>query len=264
MSKVKHPFVRGAKPPAGYSPANSNTRINVPRPFELPVPQATPKVSAEAPNMGLNSERQRGMMVARLREQGIVDDRILAAMQAVARHLFVDQGLASRAYEDAALPIGFGQTISQPWVVAYMLSMMSQGRRPARVLEVGAGCGYQAAILAQFVPEVYAIERVRGLYEQARENLARSRTPGRIRVSFGDGMLGLPHAVPFDGIVVAAAGGKIPEALLEQLAVGARLIAPEGTARQKLILIERTSVSSWQRVELESVRFVPLRPGTQT
>lgn len=263
MSKVKHIFTRGAKLPAGYSPANSNTRINVPRPFELPVPQAALPISETSPNMGLNSERQRGVMVARLREQGIADDRVLAAMQAVPRHAFVDQGLASRAYEDAALPIGFGQTISQPWVVAYMLSMMIQGRRPARVLEVGAGCGYQAAILAQFVPEVYAIERIRGLYEQARENLARCRTPGRVRLSFGDGMLGLARAVPFDGIVVAAAGVKIPEALLEQLAVGARLIAPEGTTRQRLILIERTGVSSWRRTELESVRFVPLRPGTQ-
>lgn len=264
MSKIKPPFIRGAKLPAGYSPSNSNTRINVPRPFELPVPQAVEQVSEASPNIGLNSERQRGVMVARLREQGIMDDRVLAAMQAIPRHPFVDEGLASRAYEDAALPIGFGQTISQPWVVAYMLSMMIQGRQPARVLEVGAGCGYQAAILAQFVPEVFAIERVRGLYDQARENLAHCRTPGRIRLSFGDGMLGLAHAVPFDGIVVAAAGVKIPEALLEQLAVGARLIAPEGTVRQKLILIERTGVSSWRRAELESVRFVPLRPGTQT
>ncbi|MBV6272060.1 protein-L-isoaspartate(D-aspartate) O-methyltransferase [Alcaligenaceae bacterium CGII-47] len=263
MSKIKHPFIRSATLPAGYSPANSNTRMNVPRPFELPVPQMAAPTPEASSNMGLNSERQRGVMVARLREQGIVDDRVLGAMQAVPRHVFVDQGLASRAYEDAALPIGFGQTISQPWVVAYMLSMMSQGRRPARVLEVGAGCGYQAAILAQFVPEVYAIERVRGLYDQARENLARCHAPGRIRLSFGDGMVGLAHAVPFDGIVVAAAGVKIPEALLEQLAVGARLIAPEGTTRQKLILIERTSVSTWQRAELESVRFVPLRPGTQ-
>lgn len=282
MSKVKAPFgpqrrpapkpttahtgqqqERGPRPPSGYSAANSNTRINMPRPFSLvgakaglPDPQLTL-------NMGLNSERQRSVMVSRLREQGITEERVLAAMQAVPRHAFVDQGLASRAYEDAALPIGYGQTISQPWVVAYMLSVICRDRQPVRVLEVGAGCGYQAAVLAHFVREVYAIERVRGLYEQARDNLARAGSRGRVRLSFGDGMVGLPHAVPFDGIVVSAAGVKIPESLLDQLAIGARLIAPEGTVNQKLILIERVGVASWRRSELENVRFVPLRPGTQ-
>ncbi|MER1967277.1 protein-L-isoaspartate(D-aspartate) O-methyltransferase [Castellaniella sp. GW247-6E4] len=255
----------GSAPGPGYTPANSNTRIQGPRPFTLPVPApAAASATAPPPNLGLNSERLRALMVQRLREQGIADTRVLAAMQAVARHDFVDQGLASRAYEDAALPIGFGQTISQPWVVAYMLSVMCLGREPARVLEVGAGCGYQAAVLAQFVPEVFAIERVRGLYEQARLNLAHTRARGRVRLSFGDGMQGLERHAPFDGIVVAAAGVKIPETLLSQLAVGARLIAPEGSARQRLILIERTGLAAWRRQELEDVRFVPLRPGTQT
>lgn len=231
----------------------------------MPVPSLTQPPLAPLPaNLGLNSERLRAVMVQRLREQGIEDARVLAAMQTVPRHLFVDQGLASRAYEDAALPIGFGQTISQPWVVAYMLSVMSQGRQPCRVLEVGAGCGYQAAVLAQFVPEVFAIERVRGLYEQARLNLAQVSSRGRIRLSFGDGMQGLARQAPFDGIVVAAAGVKIPETLLEQLAVGARLIAPEGSTRQKLMLIERTGAATWRREALEDVRFVPLRPGTQS
>src|SRR5690606_6783594 len=201
-------------------------------------------------NLGLNSDRLRLQMVHRLREQGIVDERVLSAMQAVPRHLFVDQGLASRAYEDAALPIGYGQTISQPWVVAHMLAVMCDGRSPGKVLEIGAGCGYQAAVLAQFVPEVYAIERVRGLYEQARLNLAQGRSRGRVRLTFGDGMQGLEHRAPFAGIVVGA--------------VGARLIAPVGAAHQRLILIERTGPSSWHRIELEDVRFVPLRPGTQT
>lgn len=275
MNKPRHPFDKtarpvrrpsgGTAPGPGYTPANSNTRIHGPRPFTLPVPAAIHAPAAPAPtNLGLNSERLRAVMVQRLREQGIDDARVLAAMQAVPRHLFVDQGLASRAYEDAALPIGFGQTISQPWVVAYMLSVMCQGRQPRRVLEVGAGCGYQAAVLAQFVPEVFAIERVRGLYEQARRNLAQVPARGRVRLSFGDGMQGLAHQAPFDGIVVAAAGVKIPETLLEQLAVGARLIAPEGTARQKLILIERTGAAAWRREALEDVRFVPLRPGTQS
>ena len=272
MNKPRHPLdkrPRGARVSPtgsalgpGYSAANSNTRIHGPRPFTLqsPVrPPATPPV----PNLGLNSDRLRLQMVQRLREQAQVDDRVLSAMQAVPRHLFVDQGLASRAYEDAALPIGYGQTISQPWVVAYMLTVMCEGRNPARVLEIGAGCGYQAAVLAQFVPEVYAVERVRGLYEQARQNLAQGRARGRVRLSFGDGMQGLEHRAPFDGIVVAAAGVKIPEVLLHQLAIGARLIAPEGTMHQRLILIERTGPSSWHRIELDDVRFVPLRPGTQ-
>jgi len=274
VSKARHPFDKpgraargpsaGPGPGPGYSPANSNTRIHGPRPFVPPVPAApAPSVASPSSNLGLNSDRLRALMVQRLREQGIGDARVLAAMQAVARHEFVDQGLASRAYEDAALPIGFGQTISQPWVVAYMLSVMCQGRDPSRVLEVGAGCGYQAAVLAQFVPEVFAVERVRGLYEQARRNLAHARARGRVRLSFGDGMRGLAHHAPFDGIVVAAAGVKIPETLLEQLAIGARLIAPEGASRQKLILIERTGPASWRRQELEDVRFVPLRPGTQ-
>lgn len=270
--KPRHPLDRprrpgtsnwSSSPGPGYSPANSNTRIHGPRPFTLPDAASKPAQSVPAANLGLNSERLRAQMVRRLREQGITDERVLAAMQSVPRHLFVDQGLASRAYEDAALPIGYGQTISQPWVVAHMLSVISEGRRLQRVLEVGAGCGYQAAVLAQFVPEVFAVERVRGLFEQARMNLAQGRSRARVRLMFGDGMLGLEHHAPFDGIVVAAAGVKIPEALLHQLAVGARLIAPEGTAHQRLILIERTAASSWQRVELQDVRFVPLRPGTQ-
>lgn len=252
-----------SSPGPGYSPANSNTRIHGPRPFSLTDRANRPAAETPVANLGLNSERLRAQMVRRLREQGDFDERVLAAMQAVPRHLFVDQGLASRAYDDAALPIGYGQTISQPWVVAHMLSLVARGRPLQRVLEIGAGCGYQAAVLAQFVPEVFAIERVRGLYEQARMYLAQGRAYNRVRLVFGDGMLGLEHRAPFDAIVVAAAGVKIPETLLHQLAVGARLIAPEGAAHQRLILIERTALSSWQRTELEDVRFVPLRPGTQ-
>ena len=273
MNKPRHPLDKPSRSPRsamagsalgpGYSAANSNTRIHGPRPFTLPQSSAARAPAAQTVNLGLNSDRLRLQMVHRLREQGIVDERVLSAMQAVPRHLFVDQGLASRAYEDAALPIGYGQTISQPWVVAHMLAVMCDGRSPGKVLEIGAGCGYQAAVLAQFVPEVYAIERVRGLYEQARHNLAHSGSGRRVRLSFGDGMLGLPHAVPFDGIVVSAAGVKIPESLLDQLSVGGRLIAPEGSVNQKLILIERTGAASWRRSELENVRFVPLRPGTQ-
>jgi len=242
------------------TPTNSNTRI-VTRATAPDRPQAQQRAPQPGANLGLNSDRLRAMMVQRLRDQGIQDERVLAAMMAVPRHLFVDQGLASRAYEDAALPIGYGQTISQPWVVARMIAAVLQDRQPERVLEVGAGCGYQAAVLAQVIKEVYAIERVRGLADEARTRLHALRL--RVRLVFGDGMLGLPDAAPFDAIVVAAAGLHIPDALLQQLALGARLIAPEGDASQHLVLVERTGPTSWRRAVLESVRFVPLRPGIQ-
>lgn len=274
-----------ATPSRSITPANSNTRIVVgghragtapamAKPVTLGNgnlgarqgvrgPASAQGQSTTSVNLGLNSERSRGMMVERLRRQGIQDDRVLDAMLAVPRHLFVDQGLASRAYEDAALPIGYGQTISQPWAVARMLSAVMQDRQPLRVLEVGAGCGYQAAVMAHLVKEVHAIERIRALADMAREHLRALRLNMRVRLSHGDGMLGLPGVAPFDAIVVAAAGIQVPDTLLHQLAPGARLIAPEGGASQRLVLIERTGPASWRREELETVRFVPLRPGTQ-
>lgn len=254
----------------GLTVSNSNARVSAPgfaarkpvvtaAPFSAPVP-GVDRIQA---NLGLNSDRLRAQMVQRLRTQGITDERVLGAMLAVPRHLFVDEGLASRAYEDAALPIGYGQTISQPWVVARMISVVCENRVPSRVLEVGAGCGYQAAVLAQLVRDVYAIERIRGLYDLAREHLRALKLSTRVRLSFGDGMLGLPASAPFDAILVAAAGIKIPQALLDQLSIGGRLIAPEGTSNQRLILVERTGPASFARQDLESVRFVPLRAGTQ-
>lgn len=248
----------------GPSTTNSNARIaTMPGRISAPSSPVRPVAAATA-NLGLNSDRQRAVMVQRLRNQGIQDERVLGAMLAVPRHIFVDEGLASRAYEDAALPIGYGQTISQPWVVARMISALCEERMPSRVLEVGAGCGYQAAVLAQVVKEVHAVERIRGLFDMARFHLRTLRLSGRVRLSFGDGMVGLPGSGPFDGIIVAAAGIKIPQALLEQLSVGGRLIAPEGASTQRLVLIERTGPATWQRHELEQVRFVPLRPGTQS
>ena len=244
----------------GVTATNSNTRISaatLPRQAQAPAPSA-------GSNLGLNSDRLRQAMVQRLRGQGISDERVLNAMAAVPRHLFVDEALASRAYEDAALPIGHSQTISQPWVVARMIAAACEDRAPTRVLEVGAGCGYQAAVLAQFVREVHSIERIRGLYELAREHLRALRLTTRIRLIYGDGTLGLPGVAPFDAIVVAAAGLAIPQALLTQLAPGGRLIAPEGGTNQRLVLIERTGATSWKRTELEAVRFVPLRAGIQS
>jgi len=247
--------------PKGVTAANSNTRISS---ATLQRPAAAPVARSEESNLGLNSGRLRSAMVQRLRTQGISDERVLAAMEAVPRHIFVDQALASRAYDDAALPIGHSQTISQPWVVARMIAAVCEGRAPTRVLEVGAGCGYQAAVLSHIVRDVYAIERIRGLFDLARDHLRSLRLNTRVRLTYGDGMLGLPNAAPFDAIVVAAAGIAIPQALLNQLAPGGRLIAPEGTSNQRLVLVERTSATAWKRTELEAVRFVPLRAGIQS
>ncbi len=244
----------------GVTASNSNTRISsatLQRPEQVRQPAA-------GSNLGLNSDRLRQAMVQRLRDQGISDERVLNAMSVVPRHLFVDEALASRAYEDAALPIGQSQTISQPWIVARMIAAVCEDRTPTRVLEVGAGCGYQAAVLAQFVREVHSIERIKGLYELARTHLRALKLTTKVRLIYGDGMLGQPGVAPFDAIVVAAAGLAIPQALLLQLAPGARLIAPEGGANQRLVLIERTGAASWKRTELEAVRFVPLRSGIQS
>lgn len=259
MRKRVDPPAGGRLAP-GITPANSNTRISA---GALPRAPAQPAPLASG-NLGLNSDRLRQTMVQRLRTQGIADERVLNAMAAVPRHLFVDEALASRAYEDAALPIGHSQTISQPWVVARMIAAVCEDRAPARVLEVGAGCGYQAAVLAQIVREVHAIERIRGLYELARGHLRALRLATRVRLIHGDGMLGVPGVAPFDAIVVAAAGLAIPQALLDQLAPGGRLIAPEGSTHQRLVLIERTGATAWSRKELEAVRFVPLRAGIQS
>lgn len=255
-----------------FQPRNSNARILTP-----PGATSTRRAAAMAPqshrreggssgagnNLGLTSQRARLRMVKRLREQGITNEKVLAAMQAVPRHLFVDEGLASHAYDDAALPIGFGQTISQPYVVARMVTAICEAGVPGKILEVGGGCGYQAAVLAQLCSRVTVIERVRGLCEQARLRLQSLGLMSRIRLVHGDGMLGYLQNAPYDGILVAAAGPAIPSALLEQLSIGGRLIAPEGDAIQQLIMVERTGTESWHRTEHEFVRFVPLKAGVQ-
>lgn len=216
---------------------------------------------SKARGIGMTSQRTRDRMVARLREKGIRDEAVLAAMAAVPRHIFIEEALASRAYEDTALPIGFEQTISQPFIVARMLEALRGGKKLGRVLEVGTGCGYQAALLAQLAEEVYSIERIAELLEKARANLRPLRL-ANLRLSHGDGALGLPEAAPFDGIVVAAAASKLPEALLQQLAVGGRMVAPLGSVDQELCLIERTRTGIVE-TRLDAVRFVPLRSGKQ-
>ena len=247
----------------GITASNSNTRISATR---IPSRSASQTATATAPltsdNLGLNSERPRAAMVQRLQAQGISNDLVLAAMQTIPRHALVDEALASRAYDDASLPIGHGQTISQPWVVARMIASVCGATMPTRVLEVGTGCGYQAAVMAQVFQQVHSIERIRALYDMAKERLRALRLT-KVRLVHGDGMLGLPSVAPFDAIVVAAAGIRIPQALFMQLSVGGVLIAPEGSGAQRLVRVTRTGASSWDRQELEEVRFVPLKSGLQ-
>ncbi len=242
-------------------PANSNTRISV---GGRVIAQAVPSVMPGSPgNLGLTSDRLRMRMVQRVRAQGVTHEAVLEALGAIARHRFVDQALASRAYEDGALPIGHGQTISQPWVVARMLAALCEPEIPRKVLEIGTGCGYQAAVMSRIFAQVFTIERVRPLYDMARARL-QEMAMRNVQCMFGDGMLGWHSKAPFDAIVVAAAGLSIPQTLLDQLAVGGKLIAPEGDTNQRLIMVTRESAHQWVRIELESVRFVPLKPGVQT
>jgi protein-L-isoaspartate(D-aspartate) O-methyltransferase len=243
-------------------PVNSNTRLVMP-PSADRAAAKTPVQTGSAENLGLTSDRLRQRMVDRVRAQGVLDERVLAALGSVARHQFVDPGLASRAYEDAALPIGHGQTISQPWVVARMLASLVVKDARAKVLEIGTGCGYQAAVMSHVFNHVYSVERIRPLYDMAKERLRRMGCRN-VHLLYGDGMLGWQAHAPFDGIVVAAAGLQIPQALLAQLTVGGRLIAPEGGSSQRLIEVVRQGPERWVRHEHEVVRFVPLKPGVQS
>ena len=220
-------------------------------------------VSASGSGM-LVSNVVRRSMVERLMKQGIKDARVLAAMEAAPRHLFLDPALASQAYIDASLPIGHHQTISQPYIVARMIEILRDNRQDGvlnSVLEIGTGCGYQALVLSLVAKEVYSIERIKGLHELAKSRLRPLLVPN-IRLHYGDGMLGLPQAAPFDGIILAAAGLEVPQALLDQLAIGGRLVAPVGSSQQSLQLIERVGAAEWKKTVLEDCHFVPLLMGT--
>lgn len=210
--------------------------------------------------IGMTSVRTRDRLIERLRTEGIRDEQVLAAMAAVPRHIFVDEALASRAYEDTALPIGAGQTISQPYIVARMTEALVHGKRLSNVLEVGSGCGYQSAVLAQLVERVYAVERIDALIAPARERL-HALGVSNVRMRNADGFDGWPAHAPYDGILVAAAPGYVPQALVEQLAVGGRLVIPVGAqGDQYLQLLVRTD-SGVEEETLARVSFVPLVPG---
>jgi len=211
--------------------------------------------------IGMTSQRTRARMVERLRKQGIRDEVVLTAIAEVPRHIFVEEALASRAYEDVALPLGYGQTISSPYTVARMLELLRGGRKIQRALEIGTGCGYQAAILSHLAQEVYTLERVVPLAIKARVRL-RDLGINNVRVRQADGFAGFPDAAPFDSIIVAAAATHVPQALLEQLAVGGRMVLPMGAHEQHLRVVERNAQSYSESV-LETVKFVPMRSGME-
>ena len=208
----------------------------------------------------MTSQRTRQRMIERLRGKGIRDEVVLAAMAELPRHVFVDEALASRAYEDIALPLGFGQTISSPHTVARMSELARNGRPLARVLEIGTGCGYHTAVLARIAKQVYSIERIAALLRKVRSHL-RAAGVSNVHLRHGDGNAGMPEVAPFDAIVMAAAAPAAPEALLEQLEVGGRMVLPvEKKGEQHLFVIERTAKGLVER-RMDPVVFVPLLPG---
>ncbi|MDO8293159.1 MAG: protein-L-isoaspartate(D-aspartate) O-methyltransferase [Gallionella sp.] len=209
--------------------------------------------------IGMTSQRTRARMIERLREQGIKDEAVLAAMFEVPRHLFVDEALASRAYDDVSLPINFNQTISRPYIVARMIEILRAAGPLNRVLEIGTGCGYQAAVLAQVAKEVYTVERVQPLYERAKRQL-RDLKLRNVSVRYADGSTGLPEVAPFDGIIMACAAPVLSAALREQLAAGGRMALPVGMQEQWLYLVERDA-GGFRETKLEPVKFVPQLMG---
>ncbi len=230
--------------------------------------------TAQTSGIGLESRAVRQRMVDKLAAQGITDAAVLHAMSTVERHRFVDTALVGQAYEDTSLPIGLGQTISKPNVVARMLELLRQGavlsvgqgaalsaHKAGRVLEIGTGCGYQAALLAQLCGDVYSIERLRGLHDKARENL-RPYKIAHLHLLLGDGMLGFEKGAPYAGIIAAAGGEAIPPAWVQQLAMGGRIVAPMATSTgaQALVVLDKTLQGVTQTV-LEAVHFVPLKSG---
>jgi protein-L-isoaspartate(D-aspartate) O-methyltransferase len=284
---LKPPFNPSAKAlktpeavPRPAFPVRLKPGAGVPSATKLPAASARPAVGAPsglkkpapaAPTrpggVGLDSQAVRARMVAKLAAQGVSDPQVLAAMGRVERHRFVDSALVNQAYEDTSLPIGLGQTISKPNVVARMIELLRHGAagtagKLGRVLEIGTGCGYQAAVLSHLATEVYSIERLRGLHDKARENLRTLRLPN-VHLLFGDGMMGYAKGAPYAAIIAAAGGEAIPPAWIDQLAVGGRLVAPMQTAggAQALVVVDKTPQGIRQTL-LEAVHFVPLKSGT--
>lgn len=218
-------------------------------------------LSPDALGLGMTSQRARDRMIERLRsEGGIGDERVLNAMRLLPRHLFIDEALGSRAYEDTALPIGHGQTISQPWVVARMTQALLEFGQPKRVLEIGTGSGYQAALLAMLVDEIFSVERIDELLRQARRRLRRLGF-AKVRCRHDDGKSGWADAAPFDAIIVTAGAQAVDTALIDQLAPGGVLVAPVGGRNGQQLLRLRRTADGLSEEQLAAVVFVPLLPG---
>jgi protein-L-isoaspartate(D-aspartate) O-methyltransferase len=215
-------------------------------------------MSTPGDGIGMTSDRTRMRMIETLRREGVTDERVLAAMTEIPRHKFVEEGIASRAYEDVALPIGHGQTISSPTIVAMMTQLLLE-KPMAKVLEIGTGCGYQTAVLGKLVKEVYTLERIAPLMDKARRHL-RDLRYYNIRYKHADGHGGYPEGGPYDGILMAASATHVPEALKQQLAVGGRMVLPVGTDDQWLWVVDRTD-KGFVEQKRAAVRFVPLLPG---
>ncbi len=209
--------------------------------------------------IGMTSQRTRMRMIERLRVQGIADEVILSAMGVIPRHIFVEEALASRAYEDVSLPINYGQTISSPWIVARMSELLHANSDLGKVLEIGTGCGYQTAVLTQIAQKVYSIERIGPLLTRTRIRLQELQIRN-VHLRHADGLRGLAEAAPFDGIIMAAVTTHVPISLLEQLVIGGKMIFPKGTQKQNLCIIERNSQGYTETI-LEEVNFVPLLSG---
>jgi len=247
----------------------SRPRFPARLPSGMPQTGAKPAPSASLPSaqgIGMDSSAVRARMVQLLAAGGVRDEAVLAAMNSVERHRFVDTALAPQAYEDTSLPIGLGQTISKPNVVARMIELLRQGctldaqGRMGRVLEIGSGCGYQAAVLAMLSKEVYSIERLRGLYDKALANVRHLSAPN-LHLLLGDGMLGEPRGAPYAGIIAAAGGEAIPKAWTDQLAIGGRIVAPMGSGSKQALVVIDKNAQGLQQTVLESVLFVPLKSG---
>lgn len=255
-----------AKPRAAF-PAKLDLSSS---PTAPPARRTGPSATALAPQkpsgVGLDSAAVRLRMIQLLKKQGVTDEVVLTAMATIERHRFVDSALVNQAYEDTSLPIGLGQTISKPGVVARMIALLREGQtgKLGRVLEIGTGCGYQAAVLSLVAREVYSIERLRGLHDKARDNLRHFRLPN-VHLLFGDGMIGYPQGAPYSAIIAAAGGEAVPNAWIDQLAIGGRLVAPVVTkgqagTGQALLVLDKAETGIRQTL-LEAVHFVPLKSG---
>jgi protein-L-isoaspartate(D-aspartate) O-methyltransferase len=265
-----------ATPATTPTPATSSAKILVDAIKNIAVrADSMPTIGLKSPLNKVNNANSSGLaaarqqMVRKLAQGGISDEAVLSAMNTVERHRFVDTALIAQAYEDTSLPIGLAQTISKPNVVARMLSLLRAGcqldarGQMGRVLEIGSGCGYQAALLAQLCNEVYSMERLRGLHEKAQANLRLLRVPN-LHLLLGDGMLGYAKGAPYAGIIAAAGGEAVPQAWTDQLAVGGRIVAPISSGakagHQTLVVIDKTARGLQQTI-LEGVLFVPLKSG---